>query len=103
MNTKKHATSETVNMPGSEMPGPTIVDDGIDDEIRKMLMEIPGPSLVDAEIDPQVRKARIEKIKHFIQPFILGEPYFTKPMLEEFDMKLAEYKNHVKGTPLKTR
>jgi hypothetical protein len=98
MNIMEHATSEKARLSSSEMPGPTIVDDGMDDEIRKMLIEIPGPSLVDAEIDPEVRKVGIEKIKHLLQPFVSGEPYFTKAMLEEMDTKLAEYKNHVKGT-----
>jgi hypothetical protein len=50
MNTMEHATSEKVELSSPEMPGSTIVDDGMDDEIRKMLMEISGPSLVDAEI-----------------------------------------------------
>jgi hypothetical protein len=98
MNTMEHATSEKVELSSPEIPGSTIVDDGMDDEIRKMLMEISGPSLVDAEIDPEVRKAGIEKIKRLLQPFVSGEPYFTKAMLEEMDTKLTEYKNHVKGT-----
>jgi hypothetical protein len=44
MNTMEHATSEKVELSSPEMPGSTIVDDGMDDEIRKMLMEISGPS-----------------------------------------------------------
>jgi hypothetical protein len=50
------------------------------------------------EVTDEMRKAGIEKTKHTIQSYFAGEPHFTKAMLEEMDMKMTQYKDHVERT-----